>query len=74
MSAILFYLIAAIAVLSALGLVFGRNATRGVLLMVVNFAMVALLYLLLNAPFLAAVQVLVYAGAILILFLFGRYR
>lgn len=70
MGALLFWLIAVIAVASALGLIFGRNATHGVLLMVVNFAMVALLYLMLGSPFLAAVQILVYAGAILILFLF----
>jgi NADH-quinone oxidoreductase subunit J len=70
MSGILFYLIAILAILTALGMIFGRNATRSVLLMVANFAMVGVLYLMLNAPFLAAVQVLVYAGAILILFLF----
>lgn len=70
MSALLFYLIAVIAITSALGMIFGRNATHSVLLMVVNFAMVAILYLMLGSPFLAAVQVIVYAGAILILFLF----
>lgn len=70
MSGILFYIFAGLAVMAALGMIFGRNATHSVLLMVVNFAMVGVLYLLLNAPFLAAVQVLVYAGAILILFLF----
>lgn len=70
MSALLFYLIAIVAVAAALGMIFGRNAAHSVLLMVVNFAMVALLYLMLGSPFLAAVQVLVYAGAILILFLF----
>lgn len=70
MSGILFYLFAIIAILAAIGMIFGRNATRSVLLMVANFAMVGVLYLLLNAPFLAAVQILVYAGAILILFLF----
>jgi len=70
MSGILFYLFAFVAVLSAIGMIFGRNATYSVLLMVANFAMIGLMYLLLNAPFLAAVQILVYAGAILILFLF----
>lgn len=70
MSGILFYIFAAISILAALGMIFGRNATYSVLLMVANFAMVGLMYLLLNAPFLAAVQILVYAGAILILFLF----
>ncbi|MBA3533533.1 MAG: NADH-quinone oxidoreductase subunit J [Ardenticatenales bacterium] len=70
MDALFFYLIAIVAVASALAMIFGRNATHSVLLMVVNFAMVAMLYLTLGAPFLAAVQILVYAGAILILFLF----
>jgi NADH-quinone oxidoreductase subunit J len=70
MSGIVFYLFAAVAIFAAIGMIFGRNATYSVLLMVANFAMVGLLYLLLNAPFLAAVQILVYAGAILILFLF----
>jgi NADH-quinone oxidoreductase subunit J len=70
MSALLFYVAAVIAVASALAMIFGRNATHGVLLMVVNFAMIALMYLMLGSPFLAAVQVIVYAGAILVLFLF----
>ncbi len=70
MSALLFYVIAILAVTSALLMIFGRNATHSVLAMVVNFSMVALLYLLLGSPFLAAVQILVYAGAILVLFLF----
>ncbi|MGH2542423.1 MAG: NADH-quinone oxidoreductase subunit J, partial [Ardenticatenaceae bacterium] len=61
MAALLFYTLAIIAVASALLMIFGRNATYGVLLMVVNFAMVALFYLMLGAPFLAAVQILVYA-------------
>lgn len=68
--ALLFWLFAIVAIASALVMIFGRNATHSVLMMVVNFAMVAVLYLMLGAPFLAAVQVLVYAGAILILFLF----
>ncbi len=70
MEALIFYLIAIIAVAAALLMIFGRNATHSVLAMVLNFSMVAVLYLLLGAPFLAAVQVLVYAGAILVLFLF----
>lgn len=67
---LLFYLFAVIAVTAALLMIFGRNATHSVLAMVVNFAMVAVFYLMLGAPFLAAVQILVYAGAILVLFLF----
>ncbi len=70
MSDFLFYLFSVVAVAAAIGMILGRNATYSVLLAVVNFAMVAMLYLMLGAPFLAAVQIIVYAGAILVLFLF----
>lgn len=70
MDALLFYAVAIVAVVTALAMIFGRNATHSVLLMVVNFAMISMLYLMLEAPFLAAVQIIVYAGAILVLFLF----
>lgn len=70
MEVFLFYLFAVVAVAAALGMIFGRNAAHAVLLMVVNFSMLAMLYLLLGAPFLAMVQIIVYAGAILVLFLF----
>lgn len=67
---LVFFVLAVTAVTSALAMVFARNAVHAVLFMVGNFAAVALLYLLLGAPFLAAVQILVYAGAIMVLFLF----
>jgi NADH-quinone oxidoreductase subunit J len=67
---ILFLALAAIAVLSALGMLLSRNAIYAVLYLIVNFASVAVLYLLLHAPFIAIVQVTVYAGAIMVLFLF----
>ncbi|MEK7715976.1 MAG: NADH-quinone oxidoreductase subunit J [candidate division NC10 bacterium] len=66
-----FVLIAALAVGSALGLVLRRNAIHGALLLVVNLASVAALYLMLGAEFLAAAQVIVYAGAIMVLFVFA---
>lgn len=66
----LFLVLAVVSVASALAMVFARNAVHAVLFMVGNFAAVATLFLLLQAPFLAAVQVLVYAGAIMVLFLF----
>jgi NADH-quinone oxidoreductase subunit J len=47
-----------------------RNLVHGVMFMVGHFGAVAVLFLLLEAPFLAAVQVAVYAGAIMVLFLF----
>lgn len=67
---VLFGALALIAVLSAVGMLRSHNAVHAALYLVVNFAVVALFYLLLNAPFIAMVQVTVYAGAIMVLFLF----
>jgi NADH-quinone oxidoreductase subunit J len=66
-----FACLALIAVGSALGLVLKRNAIHGALFLVVNLATVAALYLTLHAEFLAAAQVIVYAGAIMVLFVFA---
>lgn len=67
---ILFISLAAIAIVSALGLLLNRNAVYAALFLILNFATVAVLYLLLQAPFIAIVQITVYAGAIMVLFLF----
>ena len=67
---ILFILLAAVAVAAALGMLLSRNAVHSALYLVLNFMTVAVLYLVLNAPFIAMVQIIVYAGAIVILFLF----
>jgi NADH-quinone oxidoreductase subunit J len=66
-----FFAIAAIAVASALGLILRPNAIHGALFLVVNLGSVAALYLMLGAEFLAAAQVIVYAGAIMVLFVFA---
>src|SRR5881628_3690325 len=66
-----FTLIALIALGSALGLVLKKNAIHGALFLVVNLGSVAALYLTLGAEFLAAAQVIVYAGAIMVLFVFA---
>ena len=71
MAHVAFFAIAAIAVASALGLILGRNAIHGALFLVINLGSVAALYLMLDAEFLAAVQVIVYAGAIMVLFVFA---
>ena len=55
---------------SALGVILMRNPIHAALLLTVNLAGVAALYLMLQAQFLALVQVIVYAGAIVVLFLF----
>jgi NADH-quinone oxidoreductase subunit J len=73
MGAVAFVIIAGIAVGSALGLVFKRNAIHAALLLVVNLGAVAVLYLTLGAQFLAVAQIAVYAGAIMVLFLFAIF-
>lgn len=71
MALVAFLLVAAIAVASALGLVLRRNPIHGALLLVVNLGAIAVLYLMLGAEFLAAAQVIIYAGAIMVLFVFA---
>lgn len=68
---ILFLILAATAVLSALGMLFSRNAIIAALMLITNFLAVAILYLILEAPFIAVAQVAVYTGAIMVLFLFA---
>jgi NADH-quinone oxidoreductase subunit J len=67
---ILFYILAVTALATAAGLLLSRNSVYAALFLVLNFATVAVFYLLLGAPFIALVQVTVYAGAIMVLFLF----
>ncbi|MGN6182339.1 MAG: NADH-quinone oxidoreductase subunit J family protein [Thermoanaerobaculia bacterium] len=66
----IFFLFAAIAVIFALVVVLHRNPVVGALSLVASFFALAVMYVLLEAPFLAALQVIVYAGAIMVLFLF----
>ncbi len=65
-----FWILAPIMVVAALGILFVRKAVHGALLLAVVMIGLALLYLTLQAPFLFAVQIIVYTGAILMLFLF----
>jgi NADH-quinone oxidoreductase subunit J len=65
-----FYFLSFLAVLSALMVVFSRSPIYSVLYLVITFFCVACHYLLLNAQFLAAVHIIVYAGAIMVLFLY----
>lgn len=66
----MFAIFAAIGVASALMMVTRRNLVHAALYLVVTFFSVAAVYVVLHAEFLAAVQVLVYAGGIMVLFLF----
>ena len=67
---ILFIVLAAIAIITAVSMLLSRNAVYSAMFLVLNFITVAVIYLLLNAAFIAMVQVTVYAGAIMVLFLF----
>ncbi len=67
---IVFSILAIIALLSALGMLLGRNAVHSALFLVLNFTTIAVFFLILNAPFLFVVQIAIYAGAIMVLFLF----
>lgn len=67
---ILFLILALVAVVTALGMLFSRNAVYSALFLVLNFVTVAVFYILLSAPFIAMAQITVYAGAIMVLFLF----
>lgn len=65
-----FILVGAVSVGSALAMVLMRNPVHSALMLVVNFFTLAVFYAVLEAQFLAAVQIIVYAGAIMVLFLF----
>ena len=67
---LIFYAFAALAVIASLAVVLGRNPMHSVLLLIVSFAALAGLYIGLDAPFAAVVQIIIYAGAIMVLFLF----
>jgi NADH-quinone oxidoreductase subunit J len=66
----LFLFLSFVALLSALGVVFAKNPVHSVLFLILTFFTLSGHYLLLNAQFLAAVNIIVYAGAIMVLFLF----
>src|SRR5437016_12200687 len=70
-SAVLFYVFALMSAISAIGLVLSRNIVRTAVCLLFTLIGVAGLYFLLNAEFLAAVQLVVYAGGTLILIVFG---
>jgi NADH-quinone oxidoreductase subunit J len=67
---IIFFILAGVALVSGGLVVFQRHPLRSALWLIVNFFAVAGIYLLAHAEFIAAIQVIVYAGAIMVLFLF----
>jgi NADH-quinone oxidoreductase subunit J len=66
----LFYVFAVIAVVASLLVIAQRNPIYSVLLLIASFGALSGLYVLLDAPFVAVIQIIVYAGAIMVLFLF----
>ncbi len=67
---ILFWVFAPLSVASGIAMLVAKNAVHAALFLIVNFFCLAIFYLILGASFLFAVQIIVYAGAIMVLFLF----
>jgi NADH-quinone oxidoreductase subunit J len=70
MGALFFWVLAAVVVVASLLVIAQRNPMYSVLLLIVSFGALSGLYILLDAPFVAAIQIIIYAGAIMVLFLF----
>jgi NADH-quinone oxidoreductase subunit J len=70
LSEYVFWFLSFVAIFSALGMILSRNPVYSVLSLIVTFFAIAGHYFLLNAQFLAAVHIIVYAGAIMVLFLY----
>jgi NADH-quinone oxidoreductase subunit J len=70
MEMVVFGILGAVAVAAGVGVIAQRSAVRSALFLLVNFCCLAGLYILLNAQFVAVVQIIVYAGAVVVLFLF----
>jgi len=67
---LLFFIFSGVAVMAAIAVIFSKNAVHSALFLLLNFIMLAGLYILMSAQFIAALQVIVYAGAIVVLILF----
>ena len=65
-----FYLLAAVAIGASLLVIAQRNPIHSVMLLIASFGALSGLYIMLDAPFVAVIQIVVYAGAIMVLFLF----
>ncbi|MDO4224455.1 MAG: NADH-quinone oxidoreductase subunit J [Bergeyella zoohelcum] len=70
MEQILFFFVAFLAIASAVFFVFARNPLYAILSLIITMFSIAGMYILLNAQFLGIVQIIVYAGAIMVLFLY----
>jgi len=70
MEILIFSIIAVIAVVCSLLVIVSRNPVSSALFLIATMVSIAILFVMLNAPFLATIQIIVYAGAIMVLFLF----
>jgi NADH-quinone oxidoreductase subunit J len=70
MERIIFYILSAVTVIGTLCAITARQAVRAIVYLVTSFFALALIFYLLGAPFVAALEVIIYAGAIMVLFLF----
>jgi NADH-quinone oxidoreductase subunit J len=67
---IFFYIAAGIAIIATLRMITGTNAVHALLYLIVSLLAVSVIFFLLGAPFIAALEVIIYAGAIMVLFVF----
>ncbi len=70
MEILIFSIVALIAVICSVQVIISRNPVNSALFLIATMVSLAILFILLNAPFLATIQIIVYAGAIMVLFLF----
>ncbi|HEX5554906.1 MAG TPA: NADH-quinone oxidoreductase subunit J [Chitinophagaceae bacterium] len=67
---VIFYIAAIIAIIATALVITGKNAVHALLYLIVSLLAISLIFFLLGAPFIAALEVIVYAGAIMVLFVF----
>jgi len=67
---ILFYIAAIVAIIATLKVITGKNAVHALLYLIVSLLSVSVIFFILGAPFAAALEVIIYAGAIMVLFVF----
>ena len=67
---IFFYIAATVAIISTVMAISGRNAIHSLLYLILSLLAISVIFYLLNAPFIAALEVIIYAGAIMVLFIF----
>ena len=67
---IFFYIAAVVAILSTIMAISGRNAIHSLLFLILSLLAISVVFYVLNAPFIAALEVIIYAGAIMVLFIF----